>query len=117
MTVKECYEKLGGDYNEALQRLMNEALVKRFILKFLNDDSMKILTDAVSEGDFETAFRGVHTLKGVAANLAFTDLRKAASELTEQLRNDKTHIDEDLYARVIENYDRTISAIKEFSEQ
>ena len=30
MTIKECYEKVGSDYDGVLKRLGSEALVKRF---------------------------------------------------------------------------------------
>ena len=39
MTIKECYEKVGSDYDGVLKRLGSEALVKRFAVKFLNDPS------------------------------------------------------------------------------
>ena len=36
MTVKECYEKMGANYENVLSRLGgSEALVKRLVLKFL----------------------------------------------------------------------------------
>ena len=41
MTVKECYEKVGSDYDGVLKRLGSEALVKRFAVKFLNDPSFQ----------------------------------------------------------------------------
>lgn len=44
MTVKECYEKVGSDYDGVLKRLGSEALVKRFAVKFLNDPSFQDLT-------------------------------------------------------------------------
>lgn len=34
MTVQECYEALGEDFNDVLSRLMKPELVKRFLLKF-----------------------------------------------------------------------------------
>lgn len=34
MTVKDCYEAIGADYQEVLRRLANEERVKRFLLKF-----------------------------------------------------------------------------------
>ena len=34
MTVKECYEAIGADYEEVLRRLANEERVARFLLKF-----------------------------------------------------------------------------------
>ena len=39
MTVKECYEQMGSDYEGVLERLGSEAIVKRFALKFLQDPS------------------------------------------------------------------------------
>lgn len=34
MTVRECYEELGSDFDKVLSRLVSEALVKKFALKF-----------------------------------------------------------------------------------
>lgn len=39
MNTKECYEKIGSNYESVLSRFGNEALVKRFALKFLKDPS------------------------------------------------------------------------------
>ena len=57
MTVKECYEKVGSDYDGVLKRLGSEALVKRFAVKFLNDPSFQDLTDGLAAKDGEKAFR------------------------------------------------------------
>ena len=58
MTIKECYEKVGSDYDGVLKRLGSEALVKRFAVKFLNDPSFQELTDGLAAQDGEKAFRG-----------------------------------------------------------
>ena len=71
MTIKECYEKVGSDYDGVLKRLGSEALVKRFAVKFLNDPSFQELTDGLAAQDGEKAFRAAHTLKGVCLNLVF----------------------------------------------
>ena len=39
MTVKECYEQMGADYEGVLGRLRSEALIKKFAKKFLDDGS------------------------------------------------------------------------------
>ena len=39
MTVRECYEKIGSDFDKVLGRMGSEALVKRFAVKFLEDKS------------------------------------------------------------------------------
>ena len=39
MSVEECYEKIGGSYAEVSGRIPGESLVRRFLGKFLSDDS------------------------------------------------------------------------------
>ena len=114
MTLKECYERLGGDYPGAVKRLMNENLLGRFIGKFPDDPSFNLLLDAVEKGDIETSFRSVHTLKGVSANLGFTKLNAAAINLTEQLRPRLEQADQALLADLRAEYERTIGILNEF---
>ena len=38
MTIKECYEAMGGDYEDVLKRLMNEARIQKFALMFKKDE-------------------------------------------------------------------------------
>ena len=35
MSLKECYDKMGADYEDVLSRLRSEVLVRKFALKFL----------------------------------------------------------------------------------
>ena len=46
MTLKECYDALGGDYEEAIGRLRSERLVQKFVLKFLSDGSYDLLNSS-----------------------------------------------------------------------
>ena len=86
MTTKECYEKIGSNYDSVLSRFGNEALVKRFALKFLKDPSYADLKEALEARDAERAFRAAHTLKGVCLNLGFDRLYETSAALTEDLR-------------------------------
>lgn len=115
MTLEECYNNLHGDYEEAKTRLMNERLIERFILKFPEDPSMGALQEMIEAGDNVAAFRAVHTLKGVAANLAFTQLFHDASNLTEQLRDLKSNPDPELVERLKVTYDLVINSLKEYA--
>ena len=45
MTLQECYAALEGDYQEVLGRLYSEALVQKFVGKFLSDKSFQLLQD------------------------------------------------------------------------
>lgn len=112
MTLEECYIRLQGDYTEAKNRLMNDRLIERFILKFPSDPSMGALTEMIEAGDNAAAFRAVHTLKGVAANLAFTQLFKDASNLTEQMRSLQNAADPVLYDKLKATYNMVIDTLK-----
>ena len=81
MTVRECYEELGSDFDKVLSRLVSEALVKKFALKFLDDPSFGQLETALADKDAETAFRAAHTLKGICLNLGFDNLFAPSQEL------------------------------------
>ena len=50
MTIQECYNALGGDYQEVLGRLYSEALVQKFVGKFLADQSFQQLEDNLKVG-------------------------------------------------------------------
>ena len=57
MSLKECYEKMGADYEDVLSRLRSEGLVRKFAVKFLDDDSYAALKDAMAAGNAPEAFR------------------------------------------------------------
>ena len=61
-------------------------LIQKFMFKFLNDQSMSDLTKYLAEGNVSEAFKAVHTLKGVGANLGLKGFLTPVCELTEILR-------------------------------
>ena len=86
MSEKEFYEKIGGDYEEALSRLMRDSLIRKFVLKFPDDQNFAALKEALGEGRWDDAFSYAHTLKGVSLNLAFTRLTAELVTLNDLLR-------------------------------
>lgn len=86
MTIMEAYEKLGGDYEDTIYRI-NENMLLRLIGLLLKDVNYANICAALERHDYESAFRGAHTLKGVALNLGLTTLTEKASILTEALRD------------------------------
>ena len=111
MTVKECYEQMGADYEGVLGRLRSEVLIKKFAKKFLDDGSFRSLKDNLAQKNGEEAFRAAHTLKGVCQNLGFDNLYKASFDITEKLRGRDTEGCEELLAKVEEQYNNTVDAI------
>ena len=95
-------------------RLHSEALIRRFTLKFLEDQRYLQLKQALENKNYEDAFRGAHTLKGVYQNLSFDRLYEVSSELTELLRDrtgEQPGIPEAM-EKVTEVYEMTIEEIK-----
>ena len=114
MTIQECYKAIGGNYEDVLRRLHNEALIQKFTLKFLEDQSYLQLKQALKDKNYEDAFRSAHTLKGVCQNLSFDRLYEVSNELTELLRDrtgEKPGIQEAM-EKVTEVYELTIEEIK-----
>ena len=66
MTIQECYEAIGGNYEEVLGRLQSEALIRKFTLKFLEDPSYLQLKLALENKNYEDAFRSAHTERGLS---------------------------------------------------
>ena len=117
MTIQQCYEQFGGDFEGVKSRLMTEDRVTKFARLFLADDTYDGLEKAVQALDVEAAFRGAHTLKGVAANLGLTGLQKTSSELTEALRTRNWPENlEELMTAVTAEYNKTRDAIVAFQE-
>ena len=114
MTLQECYEAIGGSYEDVSGRLRKEALIRKFVLKFLDDPSYDTLCQAMESKNQEEAFRAAHTLKGVCQNLAFSRLYESSRDFTEQLRpgQDMQQVDAALFARLKVDYRRTADAIR-----
>lgn len=120
MTIKECYEQMEGDYEDVHARLRMDTLIRKFFLKFPDDKSFGQLKEALEAGDYEKAFRGAHTLKGVAQNLGFTALYEASHRLTEDLRPGCEATEEETgqaFEAVKEAYIRVIEAAEQFIKE
>ena len=111
MTIQECYAALEGSYEG---RLYSEALVTKFVGKFLDDKSFQLLEDSMKSGSYEDAFRAAHTLKGVTQNLSFTRLYRSSHEITEALRTKNYDLALQLLPQVEDDYTRTAAAIHAF---
>ena len=117
MTIQECYAALGGDYEEVLGRLYSEALVKKFVGKFLADQSFSSLESTLKAENYEEAFRAAHTLKGVSQNLSFTKLYQSSHEITEALRTKNYDQALQLFSTVEADYLQTAGAIQAYQAE
>ena len=117
MTMQECYKAIGADYDDVLGRLRSERLIQKFVLKFLDDGSYELLCTSMDAGDLDTAFRASHTIKGVCANLGFTQLGKSSHDLTEALRAKNGEEAAALLGQVKADYETTAGAIRAYKAE
>lgn len=120
MTIKDCYSKFGGDYEDVFSRLRTEERIEKFIIRFLDDGSYQQIEASLKAGDMEDAFRAAHTLKGIAQNFSFTTLFQSSEELTEALRpgnEDKGADVNALLANVTRDYGAVAEAIRAYVDE
>lgn len=115
--MKDFYEQLGLNYTEVLDRLGSDAILKSFVVEFLDDGNFEQLRDGLEQKNWEKAFYAVHTLKGICLNLGFSNLYTPSSELTEKLRVGETDECEVLFARVQAEYEKLVQAIKKITAE
>ncbi len=54
MNLEECYEAIDSDYDDVMRRLGSETLVRKFVLKFLDDTSFRGLKEGLENQDAES---------------------------------------------------------------
>ncbi len=107
-------ELAGMNVETALERFMgNEALLTRFLKKFIQDKSYQDLVTAIENRDVDGAFAAAHTLKGVSANFSMDTLFHAVGEQTEALRNKDLETGIKMMPEVTKQYENMISVINE----
>lgn len=115
LTMRECYELLGEDYDSVIQRLeCDEETVEPAICEFLYDEHFAAFVGAMNEHSVEKAFRAAHTMKGIAANLGFEKLRSVFDEITEDLRRSDYDSAQKLLIAAGKEYIRVISVLKRY---
>lgn len=117
MTIRECYQRMDGDFDEALRRLQTENLIKRIAVKFLRDGSFAQLENALNADDVQEAFRAAHTLKGVSANLSFTRLNRSSAAITDLLRSEDLAAAKASFPEVAADYRLTAEALRAFEAE
>lgn len=114
MTLRECYDRFGGDFDSVLGRLQREQLVEKFVYKFLEDKSFCQFITSMANGDYAEALRAVHTLKGICQNLSFTRLYESSCITTLALKSHEYSKAADSIPQLSEDYHRIINAVKAY---
>ena len=86
MTIQQLYEKIGGNYEQAVRVMKKDKLIDKYIRKLGSSDVGEKLAQACEAMDAEKLFESAHAMKGVCANLGLDVLASAADEITEEFR-------------------------------
>ncbi len=117
MDLRECYTALGGDYEGVVTRLGGEWLVRRFVRKFLEDESYSLLCQSLEAENYKDAFRAAHTLKGICQSLHFTQLYESSSCLCDMFRTGAWKPEVDTYVSQVDaDYRRAVGAIRQLED-
>ena len=122
MTIRELYEKIGGNYDQAVRVMKSERLIDKYVRKLKDSGVDVMLAEAGQTMDAVKLFESAHAMKGVCANLGLDELAKAADEITEEFRagNPRKLSDDavrERLAAIAERFRVTSEGIREYEEQ
>lgn len=117
MSLKEFYEEIGGNYDEAFSRLMDDNAIEKVLLMFLKDDNYNQFMVNMKNGNLRKAFYNIHTLKGVCLNLALTKLYNIVDVITEVLRKSQKFPEEGQISRLKLEYEKVICSINKIMSE
>ena len=117
MTLKECYELTGSDYEAALSRLGSEEVMDVIVTMFADDDTFSVLKSCIAVGNIEEAQRAAHKLKGITLNIGFDILASSSTEILGALRNNDIQAASAILNMTLPLYERTVDAVKAYCEQ
>ena len=121
MTIKELYDEIGADYQQAIKVLRMDKLIDKHIRKLPNNGVVDSLLAAGETMDPTALFETSHAVKGICANLGLIALSNAASEISEEFRpgNPRTMSDEEVREKletIRRDYQRTKEGIERYSQ-
>lgn len=113
MQLSEILSSVHVDYAALIARFSgNEALLKKFLLKFPEDENFLRLSEAVGRRDYPAVETCAHTLKGLSANLGFDSLSNACSEVVTAVRGGNFSEVTPLFDAVRDEYGAVMDCLK-----
>ncbi len=117
MGFDELLKALKIDEEYTLARFSGmKNILERFLLRFLDDNSMGLLKYDFETNDQESAERDAHTLKGLAANLGLDELSRRAAECVDIIRAGNYAAARQQYPHILEEYERVVQILKKYAD-
>ena len=119
MTLKELYENIGADYDQALRVLRIDRLLNKHIQRFPKNDAVSRLVACKETMDAVELFESAHAIKGLCANLGLTEMSEKAAVIADEFRvgNARSKSDAEVKAILDEIdalYQKTCQGIAEY---
>lgn len=110
----ELREK-GIDIEDAVNRCMgNKALYEKLLKKFDSAVNDAAVAKSFSNDDFQAAFEGAHTLKGITGNFSMTPLYEGYSEVVRLLRANENDQARKVYESIVPVENEIIEIISRY---
>lgn len=121
MTLKELYDSIGADYDQARRVLRVEKLMDKHIRRFPTNDAVVRLIACRETMDPKELFEAAHASKGLCANLGMVALSEKASAVAEEFRpgNARTMSDDEVKAlldEIEQLHDRAVAGINAYAQ-
>jgi HPt (histidine-containing phosphotransfer) domain-containing protein len=102
----------GIDFDDAMIRMDgNVDLYKRLALKYITNTNYIDFISAMDVQDYDSAYKAIHSLKGVAGNLSFADLYKIAAIISEQLKQGESQDVPQMIPLLEENHNKVMDGL------
>ena len=104
MTLKELYDEIDGDYEQAMKVLRIEKLMDKHIRRFPSSPIFSDLAAAKEPLDGARLFETAHAIKGVCSNLGLVKLSAIAADICDEFRpgNARKYTDEEVKKKIEE---------------
>jgi HPt (histidine-containing phosphotransfer) domain-containing protein len=89
----------------------NVDLYKRLALKYITNTNYIDFISAMDVQDYDSAYKAIHSLKGVAGNLSFADLYKIAAIISEQLKQAESQDVPQMIPLLEENHNKVMDGL------
>ncbi len=121
MTIKELYDRIGGNYDQAVRVMKSDRLIDKYVRKLTASQVAESLAEAGKTMDPVKLFESAHAMKGVCSNLGLEALANAVNEITEEFRpgNARRLSDADVQSRldaIARQYQITAEGIRDYEQ-
>ena len=121
MTLKELYDEIDGDYEQAMKVLRIEKLMDKHIRRFPSNPIFADLAAAKDPLDGTRLFEAAHAIKGVCSNLGLVKLSSVAADICDEFRPGCTrkYTDGEVKQKIAEAealFEKAVKGIQEYEK-